>query len=285
MMPRRRFCIPPESRSQLVELVRAGRSPEREWLLCVAATRALAAGAAGCALVPRDSGQPGPVRWHVWRPARARRSPRGRACREPETRRPLDARRRLSRRASAARRVHDPAGARRGASAGSRAARLHSHDAESALGRRYHLRADDGGLSLPRRRARRLQPADRRLGDGATSSARSLCSTRGRWRPRSAGPPRSCITAIGAASTRRSPSVSGAPSSACGRHAGPSGTAMTTRWPKTFSPHSNASSSPATTSPRGPRPGSPSFASSKAGMIRTAGTPRSASSRPSPTST
>jgi hypothetical protein len=45
-------------------------------------------------------------------------------------------------------------------------AQFHRAGAGSAMGGRYNLRSDMGGVSLPRGRARCLQPSDRRLVDG-----------------------------------------------------------------------------------------------------------------------
>ena len=44
---------------------------------------------------------------------------------------------------------------------------------ERALGRRHHLPPDLGGMALPRRRPGRLQPPDRRLGDGRPHARRA----------------------------------------------------------------------------------------------------------------
>ncbi len=72
---------------------------------------------------------------------------------------------------------------------------------EQAVGGRHHLHADLGRLSLPGRRARCVQPADRRLGDGDAPCAPSSCSSPSTWRSGSAGRRRRSTTRTKALST------------------------------------------------------------------------------------
>jgi hypothetical protein len=90
-----------------------------------------------------------------------------------ETRRAADVPGRTVRpRSSQARQDHDP-GARRPRRRRPRRAPVPASRAHRALGRRHHLPQDLGGLGLSRRRPRRLQPPDRRLGDGRSHALRA----------------------------------------------------------------------------------------------------------------
>ena len=124
---------------------------------------------------------------------------------------------------------------------------------------------------------RRLQPPDRRLGDGDPPARRSSCSTPSTWRsgqrrPDDVDPSFRPGHAVHVAS----PSGCAARRPACGRRWARSATASTTRCARASSPPSNASCSTGAASRRRPRPAWPSSSSSRAGTTRTGATPVSA---------
>ena len=68
---------------------------------------------------------------------------------------------------------HDEAGCRRQGRAGPGEPGLLGRRSRPAVGGRHHAGADPGGMAVPRRGARCVEPADRRLGDGAPDAGRA----------------------------------------------------------------------------------------------------------------
>ena len=143
-----------------------------QWLLRPAKTATLGAGARRCGIERTDRCDSSTLTRHLWDPAHPCRTPGARYPRGAQAGRATDVRRRATRRQPPQMDDYHRAGSCRAGSAGSGRTQLRGGGAESFVGRRHHVYPDLGGVSVPRRGARCVQPAHRRLGDGDLSAHR-----------------------------------------------------------------------------------------------------------------